>query len=424
MGGAAAGWYANGPAWETYWDGTQWLDQHRQVASPDKIDTGPIHQPTTTTTTATATATTQSMEALVEPQPQPEAELFPFAASGVIIDIRPEGIHLEGTTWLGRGLVGDKPRVVPWDDISTLEVMTTGIRIREGRKAMLIGVPSKLTAQSPLVVERLAREFETATGRTLSTGKVTRAEKTAAVEDVFRRALSRKVEAIGTVIKSGDHSAEVAMSHALLVWSKAQKIKGGVELATSELDKLRRSLGAHVPTVVGIVVSANFSPNLTVFDDRVHRGAEARPIDAFTQAQVFLDGQVQVTSRPSMTAGLIGSVLPGTALLPALAFGKKEKTDTRQAEFHVGSRDWTFSMSIPVQSVGSARSIAQRINAIADGMERDARSSQISSSPPVTPSLSDDADLTSQIERIVALERSGAITAEQATAMKARIIGL
>lgn len=364
------------------------------------------------------------MEALVEPQPQPEAELFPFAASGVIIDIRPEGIHLEGTTWLGRGLVGDKPRVVPWDDISTLEVMTTGIRIREGRKAMLIGVPSKLTAQSPLVVERLAREFETATGRTLSTGKVTRAEKTAAVEDVFRRALSRKVEAIGTVIKSGDHSAEVAMSHALLVWSKAQKIKGGVELATSELDKLRRSLGAHVPTVVGIVVSANFSPNLTVFDDRVHRGAEARPIDAFTQAQVFLDGQVQVTSRPSMTAGLIGSVLPGTALLPALAFGKKEKTDTRQAEFHVGSRDWTFSMSIPVQSVGSARSIAQRINAIADGMERDARSSQISSSPPVTPSLSDDADLTSQIERIVALERSGAITAEQATAMKARIIGL
>ncbi|MCZ0710781.1 MULTISPECIES: DUF2510 domain-containing protein [Microbacterium] len=421
MGGAAAGWYANGPAWETYWDGTQWLDQHRQVASPDKIDTGPIHQPPTTTT---ATATTQSMEALVEPQPQPEAELFPFAASGVIIDIRPEGIHLEGTTWLGRGLVGDKPRVVPWDDISTLEVMTTGIRIREGRKAMLIGVPSKLTAQSPLVVERLAREFETATGRTLSTGKVTRAEKTAAVEDVFRRALSRKVEAIGTVIESGDHSAEVAMSHALLVWSKAQKIKGGVELATSELDKLRRSLGAHVPTVVGIVVSANFFPNLTVFDDRVHRGAEARPIDAFTQAQVFLDGQVQVTSRPSMTAGLLGSVLPGTALLPALAFGKKEKTDTRQAEFHVGSRDWTFSMSIPVQSVGSARSIAQRINAIADGMERDARSSQISSSPTVTPSMSDDADLTSQIERIVALERSGAITAEQATAMKARIIGL
>lgn len=418
MGGAAAGWYANGPAWETYWDGTQWLDQHRQVASPDKIDTGPIHQPTTTT------ATTQSMEALVEPQPQPEAELFPFAASGVIIDIRPEGIHLEGTTWLGRGLVGDKPRVVPWDDISTLEVVTTGIRIREGRKAMLIGVPSKLTAQSSLVVERLAREFETATGRTLSTGKVTRAEKTAAVEDVFRRALSRKVEAIGTVIESGDHSAEVAMSHALLVWSKAQKIKGGVELATSELDKLRRSLGAHVPTVVGIVVSANFSPNLTVFDDRVHRGAEARPIDAFTQAQVFLDGQVQVTSRPSMTAGFIGSVLPGTALLPALAFGKKEKTDTRQAEFHVGSRDWTFSMSIPVQSVGSARSIAQRINAIADGMERDARSSQISSSPAVTPSMSDDADLTSQIERIVALERSGAITAEQATAMKARIIGL
>lgn len=364
------------------------------------------------------------MEALVAAPPQPEAELFPFAASGVIIDIRPEGIHLVGTTWLGRGLVGDEPRVVPWDDISTLEVMTTGIRIREGRKAMLIGVPSKLAAQSPFVVKRLAQEFEIATGRTLSTGKVTRAEKTAAVENVFRRALSRKVETIGAVIESGDHSAEVAMSHALLVWSKAQKIKGGVELATSQLDELRRSLGAHVPVMVGIVVPANFSPKLTVFDDRVHRGGEARPIDASTQAQVFLDGQVQVTSRPSMTAGLIGSMLPGTALLPALAFGKKEKTDTRQAEFHIGSRDWTFSMNIPVQSVGSARSIAQRINAIADGMERDARSSQVPSTPTATPSLSDDADLTSQIERIVALERSGAITAEQATAMKARVLGL
>lgn len=28
----AAGWYPNGDQWETYWDGAQWTDQHRQVA--------------------------------------------------------------------------------------------------------------------------------------------------------------------------------------------------------------------------------------------------------------------------------------------------------------------------------------------------------------------------------------------------------
>lgn len=404
MSGAAAGWYANGTDWETYWDGTQWLDQHRPIAVQSGTDAAPV----------------DSMSSdLVEAHAEPEPDLLPFAASGVIIDLRPEGVHLEGTTWLGRGLVGDKPRVVPWDDISTLEAVSTGIRLREGRKAMLIGVPSKMAAQSPRVVERLAQAFEAATGRDLTTGKTTRAEKNAAVEDVFRRALARKVEAIGAVIESGDQRAEVALSHELLVWSKAQKIKGGVELAARRLDEQRRSLGAHVPVVVGIVPSTDFSPKLTVFDDRVHRGAHAHPIDASTQAQVFLDGQVQVTTRPSMTAGLIGSVLPGTALLPAMAFGKKEKTDTRQAEFHVGSRDWIISMRIPVQAVGAARSIAQRINAIADGIERDSRTSA-----PVASAASSDADLAGQIERIVELERSGAITAEQAAAMKARVIGL
>ncbi len=32
MSSIAPGWYPNGEQWETYWDGTQWTDQHRPVA--------------------------------------------------------------------------------------------------------------------------------------------------------------------------------------------------------------------------------------------------------------------------------------------------------------------------------------------------------------------------------------------------------
>lgn len=31
MTSTAPGWYPNGDQWETYWDGTQWTDQHRPV---------------------------------------------------------------------------------------------------------------------------------------------------------------------------------------------------------------------------------------------------------------------------------------------------------------------------------------------------------------------------------------------------------
>jgi hypothetical protein len=177
--------------------------------------------------------------------------------------------------------------------------------------------------------------------------------------------------------------------------------------------------GAHVPEQLGVVVAEGFGRKIVVFDDRVHMGAAAHAIDKFTEAQVYLDGQVQITTRPSMTAAAFGSVLPGSALIPAMAFGKKEKTDTRVAEFQIGSRDWSLRTKTPVGGLSTARSIAQRVNAIASGLADEAATRQAPQAR-----LEEDADFTRQIERIVELERSGAISSEQAALMKARVIGI
>ncbi|WP_223624031.1 hypothetical protein [Microbacterium sp. EST19A] len=339
----------------------------------------------------------------------------------MIVDLRPEGLYLEGTSWLGRGAVGDKPRVVLWDDISTLERTSVGIKLREGRKVIQISVPSKMQDQAGKVVEEIARQFTVATGRTLTTAKVTRAEKLTAVGDVYGRALVRRIDEISEVLSAADHAREVALSHDLIVWAKSQKVKSGVEFAAAKLQELRVARGAHIPQQVGVVVGAAFGPNIVVFDDRVHMGRVAYPIDVLTEAQVYVDGQVQVTTRPSMTAAAFGSILPGTALIPAMAFGKKEKTDTRVAEFHIGSRGWVLKTRIPIGALSDARATAQRVNAIAAGIQRvrPAEADPVPEAPAASAP-----DITSQIERIVELERAGAITPEQAAAMKAQIIGL
>ncbi len=401
---ASAGWYPNGDQWESYWDGERWLDMHRPIAPPP-------------TFVAPDPVSSVSQQA----PPIPEGPLLPFAVSGVIVDLRPEGLYLEGTSWLGRGAVGDKPRVVLWDDISTLERTSVGIKLREGRKVIQISVPSKMQDQAGKVVEEIARQFTVATGRTLTTAKVTRAEKLTAVGDVYGRALVRRIDEISEVLSAADHAREVALSHDLIVWAKSQKVKSGVEFAAAKLQELRVARGAHIPQQVGVVVGAAFGPNIVVFDDRVHMGRVAYPIDVLTEAQVYVDGQVQVTTRPSMTAAAFGSILPGTALIPAMAFGKKEKTDTRVAEFHIGSRGWVLKTRIPIGALSDARATAQRVNAIAAGIQRvrPAEADPVPEAPAASAP-----DITSQIERIVELERAGAITPEQAAAMKAQIIGL
>ena len=437
---AAPGWYPNGDKWETYWDGTQWLDTHRPVEAATNAPEASVPETLAPHTALLPAASgahliMQTSSAAV-PSPATMASVLPRATKDVAVDIRPEGVFIDPISWLAKGSLGQQQRIIRWDDISTIEGVSGGFKIREGRKVLRIDLAPIAPAHVEAIIAEISRRCVEATGRALTLAKITRSEKKAAIEGTFARGLDRKMMELSSHIAHGTHHDEVAASHALLLWAKAQKVKGGSDLAAVRLNELRSRMGAHIPALVGAIIGLGFHPSIQVFDDRVIMGRDARPIDAFTQAQVYVDGQVQVTMRPSMTAAAFGSILPGSALIPAMTFGKKERTDTRVAEFHIGSRDWVFKTRIFPSSISDPRAVAQRVNAIADGLEKTG-SAQATVAPmmatpvpvPTMLSLPESAlerggDLTSQVERIVELERSGAITSEQATAMKARIIGV
>lgn len=113
MSSTPAGWYPNGDQWETYWDGTQWTEQHRAIA-PAGMPTPPAPP--------TAVAATQ-----------PAAESF--AADGALLKFKS---HINGKNadvaifpdrieWLmARGVSGAK--VTAGVLTAGLSMLATGVK--------------------------------------------------------------------------------------------------------------------------------------------------------------------------------------------------------------------------------------------------------------------------------------------------------
>jgi hypothetical protein len=128
---------------------------------------------------------------------------------------------------------------------------------------------------------------------------------------------------------------------------------------------------------------------------------------------VFLDGQKQVTMRPSLTAALLFSPLPGSSLVFGQHFAGKKTHDMRQASMIVGSTDYSWQLWVMPDMVVSARTLAQRINALADA----------ATTAPVT-AVAVPSDVLGQLERVAQMEAAGTITSAQAEALKERLISM
>jgi hypothetical protein len=186
---------------------------------------------------------------------------------------------------------------------------------------------------------------------------------------------------------------------------------GTISLLSSSQHKAREIYELGSLAIAGKALSGG----LEVRSDRILTPTEAFPYDEFTNAQVFLDGQKQVSYRPSKTAGLLGAILPGTALIPMMAFQVKETDDSRKAEFVAVGASWTVNLQTPVSNIGNARSLAERINA---------RASQISSSKKdsekaVTPV----SDPFEKIEKLAALYEKGLLTQAEFEAKRSELLG-
>ena len=75
--------------------------------------------------------------------------------------------------------------------------------------------------------------------------------------------------------------------------------------------------------VIGTIINTAF--NLTTQSQQTV--AQEYLVDEFVEAQVYQDGEIQITQRPTLTRMAAGAILPGSALIPGLAFQKKKKND-------------------------------------------------------------------------------------------------
>ena len=159
---------------------------------------------------------------------------------------------------------------------------------------------------------------------------------------------------------------------------------------------------------------------MIIRSDRVLTKGSAHPIDEFTSAQVYLDGQEMITSRPTLTRMALLSPLPGSALVPGMALQKKEKTDTRQGEFQVGGRGWAVRVVVHPDSLSVPRQMAEQVNRLASAVE--ALNRTVPHAAPIA-SPARTGDIIDRLERLQALVASGAITEAEAATIKTGLLG-
>jgi hypothetical protein len=73
-------------------------------------------------------------------------------------------------------------------------------------------------------------------------------------------------------------------------------------------------------------------------------------------------GQLMHSKRPTLTRMAMGSVLPGTALIPGLALQKTEIHDTRELFFLVEHPEWHRLVKIDPQYAAGVRELVVAVN--------------------------------------------------------------
>lgn len=150
---------------------------------------------------------------------------------------------------------------------------------------------------------------------------------------------------------------------------------------------------------------------IEIWSDRVVTADAAYPISAQTSAQVYVDGEEFITQRPTLTRMALFAPLPGSALIPGLAFQKKETTDHRSAELQIRDANWALRAAIPPGALSTPRQLAEQVNATAAGLARRTAQQQSGAT-----------DLLTQLERLSLLIDNGVISEEEAHAIKATML--
>jgi hypothetical protein len=179
--------------------------------------------------------------------------------------------------------------------------------------------------------------------------------------------LERRIERIVAAALARDIPGEAALIDDLDRFTTSRGGRKAVESARMRLAAARRAAGVVEPRKLGVISLEGWrrseplraDPSAThpieVYEDRVWQAAAAHPIDAYTRARVYLDGEQLVSAGTIFGDGTddVGAQI------------KKEYTDLRTAVFHVASTDWALWCAVNPAAVDEPRALAHRIEAIA-----------------------------------------------------------
>lgn len=156
--------------------------------------------------------------------------------------------------------------------------------------------------------------------------------------------------------------------------------------------------------------------DLFVFKKVVLQAHNLHLIDADVSAEVTSNGGVQVTHRPTMTRMAAGAILPGTALIPGLAFQKKKSIDSRSTYFVCAHPEWMLDVNVDPDASGEALKAAKYINKQAEALAA-------MRPTPTGNQAANSASPADQIREMKALLDEGVITQEDFDKFKAGLIG-
>jgi hypothetical protein len=131
-------------------------------------------------------------------------------------------------------------------------------------------------------------------------------------------------------------------------------------------------------------------------------------VDEHLKASLMNAGQI--TRRPTLTRMAIGSVIPGTALIPGLAWQKE--TDTRQLFFVFEHPTWTKIVEVKPEDLVQFQHTVVVVNQAAAAVGHAKPEPETASAP----------DAVAELKQLAELHRSGALTDDEFAAMKAQII--
>lgn len=153
-----------------------------------------------------------------------------------------------------------------------------------------------------------------------------------------------------------------------------------------------------------------------LYTTAIRQGNVVRPLDGDVSAEVQSGGGIQVSHRPTLTRMAAGSILPGTALIPGLAFQKKKTIESRTTYFAVVHPDWMLDVNVDPDDSASAIRAAKIINKRAESLKPSPEPTDAAPQPTAK-------SPAEQIREMKALLDEGIITQDDFDTFKASILG-